>query len=201
MLVAAAVMLSRCGSRRRAAPAAAAPLAVLAAIGTVRPVRSASSGYPARRWSRRWTGRRPPRRRTPGPAAGGRRKSTPAAWRALKVAAAATGVGLLTGFFGVGGGFVIVPALVLALGFEMPIAVGTSLLVISFNSAAALAARHGTSVHLDWPLIGLFTLAALAGTLGGNRVAAHISASKLTVAFTVLLIAVAAYTLSRTLPA
>ena len=52
----------------------------------------------------------------------------------VKVAVAGTIVGLLTGFFGVGGGFVIVPALVLALGFTMPEAVGTSLLVIAINS-------------------------------------------------------------------
>src|SRR5208282_6818184 len=45
--------------------------------------------------------------------------------QSLKIVTAATAVGLLTGFFGVGGGFVIVPALVLALGFEMPAAVGT----------------------------------------------------------------------------
>lgn len=77
----------------------------------------------------------------------------------LKIVVAATVVGMLTGFFGVGGGFVIVPALVLALGFEMPAAVGTSLLVISANSAAALAA-----------------------------------------AYAVLLIAVAGYTLARSLP-
>jgi uncharacterized membrane protein YfcA len=121
--------------------------------------------------------------------------------RALKVAAAATGVGLLTGFFGVGGGFVIVPALVLALGFEMPAAVGTSLLVISVNSAAALGARLGEGVHLDWTLIGVFTLAALAGTLGGDRIASRVSTSRLAAAFTVLLVAVAAYTLSRSLPA
>jgi uncharacterized protein len=73
---------------------------------------------------------------------------TAAIRRGLKIAAAATGVGLLTGFFGVGGGFVIVPALVLALGFEMPVAVGTSLLVIAINSATALAARLGGHVHL-----------------------------------------------------
>ena len=121
--------------------------------------------------------------------------------RALKVAAAATGVGLLTGFFGVGGGFVIVPALVLALGFDMPAAVGTSLLVISINSTVALAARLGGGVRLDWPLIGVFTLAALAGTLAGTRIASRVSASRLTAAFTVLLIAVAAYTMSRSLPA
>jgi uncharacterized protein len=130
-----------------------------------------------------------------------RRSVTPAARRAFKVAVAATGVGLLTGFFGVGGGFVIVPALVLALGFDMPAAVGTSLLVISINSAAALGARLGAGVHLDWRLTGVFTLAALTGTLAGNRVASRVSASRLTAAFTVLLIAVAAYTLSRSLPA
>jgi uncharacterized membrane protein YfcA len=59
-------------------------------------------------------------------------------------------------------------------------------------------------IHLDWPLTGMFTLAALAalaGTPGGNRVAARVSAPKLTAAFAVLLVAVAAYTLSRTVPA
>lgn len=132
---------------------------------------------------------------------GGRRADTTVARRALKIAAAATGVGLLTGFFGVGGGFVIVPALVLALGFEMPTAVGTSLLVISVNSAAALTARLGTDVHLDWALTGVFTLAALVGTLAGNHVASRVSASKLTAAFALLLVAVAAYTLARSLPA
>ena len=121
--------------------------------------------------------------------------------RALKVAAAATGAGLLTGFFGVGGGFVIVPALVLALGFEMPAAVGTSLLVIAVNSASALTARLGGGISLDWPLLGALTLAALAGALAGNRIASRVSASRLTAAFTGLLIAVAAYSLSRSLPA
>jgi uncharacterized membrane protein YfcA len=125
---------------------------------------------------------------------------TAAVRQGLKIVAAATGVGLLTGFFGVGGGFVIVPALVLALGFDMPAAVGTSLLVIAINSAAALAARLGGHVHLDWPLLGVFTAAALAGALAGNRVASRADASRLTAAFTVLLIAVAAYSLARSLP-
>jgi uncharacterized protein len=123
-----------------------------------------------------------------------------AARQGLKVAAAATGVGLLTGFFGVGGGFVIVPALVLALGFEMPVAVGTSLLVIAINSAAAFTARLGGHVSLAWPLLGVFIVAALAGTLVGNRVASRVDASRLTAAFAVLLIAVAAYSLIRSLP-
>jgi len=139
--------------------------------------------------------------RTQAPSVAGRRPGGTAAVRqGLKVVAAATGVGLLTGFFGVGGGFVIVPALVLALGFEMPIAVGTSLLVIAINSAAALAARLGGHVQLDWPLLGVFILAALAGTLAGNRVASRVDASRLTAAFTILLVAVAAYSLTRSLP-
>jgi len=120
--------------------------------------------------------------------------------RGLKIIVAATGVGLLTGFFGVGGGFVIVPALVLALGFDMPSAVGTSLLVIAIDSAAALAARLGGQISLDWALLGVFTVAALAGVLAGNRVASRIDASRLTTAFTVLLVAVAAYSLARSLP-
>ena len=126
----------------------------------------------------------------------------PAAVRqGLKIIAAATGVGLLTGFFGVGGGFVIVPALVLALGFDMPAAVGTSLLVIAINSAAALAVRLGGPVALDWPLLGVFTAAALAGALAGNRAASRLDPARLGTAFTVLLIAVAAYSLARSLPA
>ena len=118
----------------------------------------------------------------------------------LKIVTAATAVGLLTGFFGVGGGFVIVPALVLALGFEMPVAVGTSLLVIAINSAVALTARFGSHVHLDWRLLAAFTVAALAGTFAGNRIASRVDASRLTAAFTVLLVAVAVYSLCRSLP-
>jgi len=202
MLVAAAAMLRR---RRHAAgepapaPAAEASRAVPPAAG---PDPGAVTALAAR--TRAATLDRPaPAAPQPRPAgaARGRRSGAAAVRRALKVAAAATGVGLLTGFFGVGGGFVIVPALVLALGFDMPIAVGTSLLVISVNSAAALVARLGEGAALDWPLIGVFTVAALAGALGGNRVASRVSASRLTAAFTALLIAVAAYTLSRSLPA
>jgi uncharacterized protein len=131
---------------------------------------------------------------------GWQRLRGPDAARGLKIVVAAMGVGLLTGFFGVGGGFVIVPALVLALGFAMPAAVGTSLLVIAINSAAALAARLGGQVHLDWPLLGVFMLAALAGALAGNRIASRVDAARLTAAFTTLLVAVAIYTLCRSVP-
>ncbi len=111
----------------------------------------------------------------------------------VKVVLTATGVGLLTGFFGVGGGFAVVPALVLALGFAMPTAVGTSLLVIAVNSATALASRLGTGVEIDWPLILTFSLFAAGGSLLGARVARKANPHTLSVAFTVLMIAVGTY--------
>lgn len=120
--------------------------------------------------------------------------------RALKVLVTASAVGLLTGFFGVGGGFAVVPALVLALGFTMPVAVGTSLLVIAINSASALVSRLGHGVHLDWTLIGVFTLAAIIGSLLGGRVTSRVHPRLLSRAFTLLLVAVAFYTAARSFP-
>jgi len=122
--------------------------------------------------------------------------------RVAKVVATATGVGLMTGFFGVGGGFVLVPALVLALSFPMPVAVGTSLLVIAVNSATALTARASSGgTHLDWPLITTFTGAAVIGSLLGGQIAGRAHPRHLTRAFAVLLIAVAVYTAARSIPA
>lgn len=199
MLVAAAAMLHR---RRHAGNGSAAAASAAVPADQAPPGSPAALTVPGPVMARAVT-RDCPAPSVPDqqPGADRNRRGGAAARPALKIAAAATVVGLLTGFFGVGGGFVIVPALVLALGFEMPTAIGTSLLVISINSAAALAARLGEGVHLDWPPIAVFTLAALAGTLAGNRVASRVSASKLTAAFTLLLLAVAAYTLARSLPA
>lgn len=111
---------------------------------------------------------------------------------ALLLVGAGLGIGFLTGFLGVGGGFVVVPVLVVLLGVPMPVAIGTSLLVISLNSGVALAARAGHG-GFAWDVIIPFTLAAVAGSLAGKRVADRIRPSRLTVAFAVLLIAVAAY--------
>ena len=105
-------------------------------------------------------------------------------------------VGFMTGFFGVGGGFVIVPALTLALGMGMPEAVATSLVVIAINSGAALLFRAGTA-HFDWAVIVPFTVAAIAGSLTGKKVADKLNARTLTRAFAVLLVAVAVYTATQ----
>ena len=121
--------------------------------------------------------------------------------RVAKVVVTATLVGLLTGFFGVGGGFALVPALVLALGFPMPTAVGTSLLVIAVNSSTALAARatNSSSTSLDWPVIATFTVAAIVGSLLGGRIASRANPRHLTIAFAVLLVVVSLYTAARSL--
>jgi uncharacterized membrane protein YfcA len=113
--------------------------------------------------------------------------------RVLKVVAAGTVVGLLTGFFGVGGGFVIVPALVLALGFTMPEAVGTSLLVITINSVVALSTRLQTG-SIEWGTVIPFTLASLVGVVIGTRLASTKDSTSLQRLFVVLLVGVASYT-------
>lgn len=95
----------------------------------------------------------------------------------------------------------IVPALVLVLGFDMAAAVGTSLVVIAIDSASALASRAGHgALTLDWALIGAFTLAAVVGTLAGGRVAGRVSPRRLSAAFTALIAVIAAYTLARSVP-
>ncbi|MGV4923228.1 sulfite exporter TauE/SafE family protein [Streptomyces sp. BHT-5-2] len=119
--------------------------------------------------------------------------------RPLRTAVTASSVGLLTGFFGVGGGFVVVPALTLVLGLEMPVAVGTSLLVILINSGAALATRAGTG-SLDWPLLATLAACAAAGSHLGNRLAGRLRPRTLTTSFaalvTVLALAMAAASLT-----
>ena len=116
----------------------------------------------------------------------------------VKVVLAGSFVGLLTGFFGVGGGFVIVPALVLALGFTMPEAVGTSLLVIAVNSTVALATRlpGGT---VDWGIVVPFTVASLIGVVVGSHLASTRDPSFLQKWFVILLVAVAIYTATRSI--
>lgn len=118
----------------------------------------------------------------------------------VKVVLAGSGVGLLTGFFGVGGGFVIVPALVLALHFTMPEAVGTSLLVITINAVIALGSRLDAG-SIDWGTVIPFTIASLAGVIAGGRLAGKVDSSVLQRWFVWLLVAVAVYTAASSIVA
>ena len=116
----------------------------------------------------------------------------------VKFVLAGTVVGLFTGLFGVGGGFVIVPALTLLLAFPMPQAVGTSLLIISINCAWALVARVGHQ-PIDWQVTVPFAVAALAGVITGTRLADRLPAQTLLRWFAGLLVAVAVYTATTSL--
>lgn len=82
-------------------------------------------------------------------------------------------VGLVTGLVGAGGGFLVVPALALMGGLAMPVAVGTSLVVIAMKSFAGLAG-YLTSVTLDWPLVLGVTAAAVVGSVVGGRLAGRV---------------------------
>ncbi|MDX3458604.1 sulfite exporter TauE/SafE family protein [Streptomyces sp. ME02-8801-2C] len=115
-----------------------------------------------------------------------------------RAAAAGAGLGAVTGVLGVGGGFLAVPALVGVLGMRMRAAVGTSLLVITVNSLAALAMRAGTADGLDWAVIGPFAGAAVLGAWDGKRLAAKVSVKALQRIFALVLLAVAAFMLIDT---
>ena len=110
-----------------------------------------------------------------------------------KLAAAATAVGLLTGLFGVGGGFAVVPALTLLLKFPTRVAIGTSLVVIVINAGMALAMRAG-ELDFDWGVVVPFLITVSVGVIIGSRIASRIDADRLTRAFAIMLFVVAAYT-------
>ncbi|GHE03248.1 sulfite exporter TauE/SafE family protein [Streptomyces alanosinicus] len=122
----------------------------------------------------------------PGPAA-----ENTAPVRPGRAAAAGAGLGAVTGVLGVGGGFLAVPALVNVLGMRMRAAVGTSLLVITVNSLAALAMRAGTAEGLDWAVIAPFAGAAVLGAWDGKRLSARLPGGVLQRVFAFVLLAVA----------
>ena len=130
-----------------------------------------------------WRMLRPAKRTADGPAA---------AAGPGRAAAVGGALGGATGLLGVGGGFLVVPTLVSVLAFPMADAVGTSLLVITTNSAAALVPRLGTAHGLDWAVIAPFTAAAILGAWDGKRLADKLSGRTLQRAFAVVLLAVAA---------
>ena len=112
----------------------------------------------------------------------------------LRALAAGGAVGVLTGFFGVGGGFLIVPLLVLLFGLPIRSAVGTSLLVIAVGCAAGLAAHLATG-GLDWPVAGAFTCAGIVGAFAGSRLSPYVPARRLSEGFALLVAAVGVFLL------
>ena len=107
-------------------------------------------------------------------------------------------VGLFSGFFGIGGGFLIVPGLMLATGMPLTSAIGTSLFAVSaFGAATAIS--YASSGFVDWPMAGLFVLGGLAGGLIGVELGKVLSAQKrkLTLVFGSLVVIVGMYIVVR----
>lgn len=105
---------------------------------------------------------------------------------------AGLGVGVLTGFLGVGGGFLIVPALVFFGGLSMKKAIGTSLFVIFLNCIAGLLG-HLSQASFDWQITVEVMALAVGGAVGGTMLSRRIAADRLQSIFAVLVLGVAAF--------
>jgi len=126
-------------------------------------------------------------------------------WRHCLPRAIATGVGVgfLTGLFGVGGGFLIIPALTLLLGLSMTVAVPTSLVIVVVNAifgfTAHVSGTDSTDTGIDWGIAAAFTAAAIAGSLLAARLATRLPAARLRRGFAYLVFAVAIFVLAQNL--
>jgi len=113
-------------------------------------------------------------------------------------------VGIVTGFVGVGGGFLIVPALVLLGGLPMHRAVGTSLLIIALKSFSGfvkyLDVLDELGLRLDWQILGTFSLLGIVGSLAGNRVGNRLPQATLRKAFAFFLFVVGAFIVLKSWP-
>ena len=110
----------------------------------------------------------------------------------VKIVLAALGIGVISGLVGAGGGFLVVPALALLVGFTMPAAVGTS----AMQSASGFFS-HMLHVDVDWQALGSLTGLAMAGTILGTLLGSHIPAAKLKRAFGVFVLLMAAVVLAQ----
>lgn len=112
------------------------------------------------------------------------------------VLAEGAGVGILTGLVGAGGGFLIIPALVLVTGLEMKVAVGTSLTIIAFKS---LIGFTGDLEHMnaDWTLLLSVTAVAIAGMVVGTLLAKRVASGPLQKAFGWFVLAMGIFILSK----
>ena len=119
----------------------------------------------------------------------------------LKIGADGLAVGVLTGFVGVGGGFLIVPALVLLGGLPMRRAVGTSLVIIAMKSATGyvkyLDVLDGLGLTVDWSTIGVFSAVGMVGSFVGKAISGRLNQSVLKKGFAVFLGVMAVFIVVR----
>lgn len=124
-----------------------------------------------------------------------------AAW---KIMLEGLGVGIVTGLVGVGGGFLIVPALVILGGLPMRLAIGTSLMVVALKSFSGFVkylgvlGSLGDSVH--WPTIAVFIALGVVGTLIGNALNQRVNQQSLKKVFAAFLVVMGLFVLTREIP-
>jgi len=140
------------------------------------------------------------RPRPPIPAALEQRGPAISGKRALVLGSQGAAVGVLTGLVGAGGGFMVVPALVLFAGLEMRRAVGTSLAIISLNSCAGLLG-HLSHASVDWRLALTLSASAAAGALFGSVLSNRISGERLRRGFAAFVATLGVLVLAAQLPA
>lgn len=120
--------------------------------------------------------------------------------RGLLTVVLASFIGLLTGFFGVGGGFAVVPALLLVVHVPVRLAVGTSLLVVVVNTLTGLLGRIGESFTIDWGVVVTFAVASMLSGLLGARLSGRARPTTLSLLFAILLTVVALATGIKSVP-
>ena len=113
-----------------------------------------------------------------------------------KIVLQGASVGVISGLVGAGGGFLLVPALALLGGLPMPVAVGTSLVVISMQSFAGRAG-HLSGESIDWKLAGMVTAAAVVGSIIGGRLTSRVDPATLRKAFGWFVLGMAALVLAE----
>ena len=112
-------------------------------------------------------------------------------------------IGVLTGVVGVGGGFLIIPALVLLTGLSMLTAIASSLVIITLNAYSGFFIKYLLSAHglsLDWGVICIMVLFGGVGSVLGNRMAHRVPQANLKKVFSLFLIVIAIYILYKTIP-
>lgn len=119
-------------------------------------------------------------------------------WNYLLITLEGLVVGAITGFVGAGGGFLIIPALVLLTGLPMKQAVGTSLVIIAAKSLLGFLGDI-SNMEIDWAMLGIFTLLSVGGIFLGNRLSRNIAGERLKTAFGWFVLIMGIYIIAREL--
>lgn len=122
----------------------------------------------------------------------------------IKIAIDGFIVGCVTGLVGVGGGFLIIPALVLLGGLSMRLAVGTSLVIIAIKSFAGfigyLSVLEALNLAVDWQIIGMFSAIGVLGSWLGHKLSNRVNQEQLKQGFAVFLVLMGAFILYKNIP-